>query len=83
MYIQCGCIYLKVLLVYSDMLQIYMTTTVVRSFGAICFLFVISQLPKLTYNSTVGKQNTVKIMPSTFPNTYHYHLSVPQLFNTN
>ena len=36
-------------------LQIYVTTNAVQAFGATCFFFVISQLPKLMYSRTVGE----------------------------
>ena len=37
-----------------NLLQIYVTTTVVRNFGIIHSVFAISQLIKLVYNRSVG-----------------------------
>jgi WASH complex subunit strumpellin len=39
---------------HDPLSKIYVTTTVVKNFSIICFLFVITQLPKLTYNKSVG-----------------------------
>ncbi len=35
--------------------QIYATSKTVENFGAVHFLFIISQLPKLMYNKGVGE----------------------------
>jgi WASH complex subunit strumpellin len=39
---------------HDPLSKIYVTTTVVKNFSIICFLFVITQLPKLVYNKSVG-----------------------------
>lgn len=46
--------YLETAGINDPLTKIYVTTTVVPSFGAINFLFIISQLVKLTYNRSVG-----------------------------
>jgi len=46
--------YLEAAGINDPLTKIYVTTRVVRKFSVTHFLFIISQLPKLVYNKTVG-----------------------------
>ena len=61
--------YLETAGINDPLTKIYATTRLVNGFGAVHFMFVISQLPKLMYNKGVGK--SMNLIKNIKPHTLH------------